>query len=168
MKILRLLLLLAVVGYAGWLAWPFAAALMDGAGLDAALASTQAASGLGELLTPSLWLAAVALYLIAAAMLGSGNPRAAVAYFLGFVADAALRLAIERGRSGGEAADAGARSMEASVVEGGPEAAPAGLGAAMGVDPLWLLLGGLVLVGLLIFVATRRRRRARTPGQLTI
>ena len=168
MKILRLLLLLAVVAYAGWLAWPFVSALMDGAGLDAAVASAQAASGLGDLLTPSLWLAAVALYLIAAALLGSGNPRAAVAYFLGFVADAALRLAIERGRADGGAADASARSMDVSVAKGGPEAAPADLGAAMGVDPLWLLLGGLVLLGLLILAATRRRRRVRTPGQLSI
>jgi LPXTG-motif cell wall-anchored protein len=36
------------------------------------------------------------------------------------------------------------------------------------VDPVWLVLGGLIVLGLLIFAATRRRRRARTPGQLAI
>ncbi len=40
----------------------------------------------------TLWAAAVVLYVVAALMLG-GDPGSAVAYFLGFIADAVLRLA---------------------------------------------------------------------------
>jgi len=164
MRLLRVVLLLAVLAYAGWLAWPFVSPLMEGAGPGAALTRVGAEFGAGGLMTGALWLGAVALYLIAAAMLGSGNPRAAVAYFLGFLADAALRLAIERGRGG----DASPRSTDAKVTDMGPMSAPAEAAASVGVDPLWLLLGGLIVLGALIVVATRSRRRARTPGHLAL
>lgn len=162
MKLLRVVLLLAVLAYAGWLAWPFVSPLLEGADPGAALTRVGAEVGSGGLMTGALWLGAIALYLIAAAMLGAGNPRAAVAYFLGFLADAALRLAIERGRVG----DVSARSADAGLTEMGPMSAPAEAAASVGVDPLWLVLGGLLVLGVLIVVATRRRRRARTPGQL--
>ncbi|HEV2082246.1 MAG TPA: LPXTG cell wall anchor domain-containing protein [Brevundimonas sp.] len=166
MKLLRVVLLLAVLAYAGWLAWPVISPLIEGADPGAAITRVGAEMGAGGTLTAVLWIGAILLYLIAAGMLGSGNPRAAAAYFLGFLADAALRLAIDRGRGG--AGEMTTRSAEASIAEGGPAAAPGDLGASLGVDPMWLVLGGLVLLGLLIVVATRRRRRARTPGQLAI
>ncbi len=109
----------------------------------------------GGLPTAVLWIAAAVLYLVAALMLGSGNPRAAIAYFLGFIADAALRLALDSGRGGGDIA---ARSAEA--------AGPATSG--LGIDPTWLVLAALLVVGVLVVLASRRRRRVRTPGQLTI
>ena len=155
MKILRFVLVLAVIGYAGWLAWPFLAPFFEGAAPDAAAmrAGAEAEMG-GGLPVAVLWIGAVALYLIAAMLLGSGNPRAAIAYFLGFIADAVLRLAIDRGSSGNN--EIAARSAEAA-----PMAADAGI------DPTWLILGVLVVVGLLIFAVSRRRRIARTPGQLS-
>lgn len=155
MKILRFVLVLAVIAYAGWLAWPFIAPFLEGASPDAAAmrAGAEAEMG-GGLPVAVLWIGAVGLYLIAAALLGSGNPRAAIAYFLGFIADAVLRLAIDKGSAGkGEIA---ARSAES---------APMAAGA--GIDPTWLILGALVFVGLLIFVVSRRRRSTRTPGQLS-
>lgn len=165
MKILRVVLLLAVLAYAGWLAWPFLSPLLEGADPGAAVTRMGAEMGSGGILTAVLWIGAVLLYLIAAGMLGSGNPRAAAAYFLGFLADAALRLAIDRGRGGGEMTT---RSAGPSMTEGGPAATPGDLGASLGVDPVWLVLGGLIVLGLLILAATRRRRRVRPPGQLAI
>lgn len=165
MKILRALLLLAVLAYAGWLAWPFLSPLMEGADPGAAVTRMGAEMDSGGTLTAALWIGAVLLYLIAAVLLGAGNPRAVVAYFLGFLADAALRLALDRGRGGGEMTT---RSASPSMTDGGPAAAPGDLGASLGVDPVWLVLGGLIVLGLLIFAATRRQRRARTPGQLAI
>ncbi len=166
MKLLRVVLLLAVVAYAGWLAWPFVSPLLEGADPGAAITRMGAEMGGGGTLTAVLWIGAVALYLIAAGLLGSGNPRASIAYFLGFLADAALRLAIDRGGSGAGPADVAARSAP-SAAPGGPEAAPWDLGASLGVDPIWLVLGGLLVLGVLIVVASRRVRRARTPGQLS-
>ena len=97
MKILRFVLVLAVIGYAGWLAWPFLAPFFDGApttvATERATAMAEAGGGIPQ---AALWIGAVVLYLIAALMLGAGNPKAAVAYFLGFIADAVLRLAIIR------------------------------------------------------------------------
>lgn len=155
MKILRFVLVLAVIGYAGWLAWPFLAPFFEGASPDAAAmrAGAEAQMG-GGLPIAALWIGAVGLYLIAAMLLGSGNPKAAIAYFLGFIADAVLRLAIDRGGAGNN--EIAARSAEAA-----PMAANAGI------DPTWLILGVLVAVGLLILVVSRRRRVARTPGQLS-
>lgn len=154
MKILRFALVLAVIAYAGWLAWPFLAPFFEGASPDAAAmrAGAEAEMG-GGLPVAVLWIGAVGLYLIAAALLGSGNPRAAIAYFLGFIADAVLRLAIDQGSAG--KGDIAARSAEAA-----PMAANAG------VDPTWLILGVLVAIGLLILAVSRRKRSARTPGQL--
>ena len=43
-------------------------------------------------------------------------------------------------------------------------AAPDAL-SGLPVEPLWLLLGGLVVLGLLVAIAGRRIRRPRTPGQ---
>jgi len=102
----------------------------------------------------TLWAGAVGLYLVAALMLGAGNPKAAVAYFLGFIADAVLRLAMQQG--GGDAArSAGPTSMAAPEAMGG-----------LPVDPLWLVLGALFLLGVLVVVAGRRIRRKREAGQL--
>lgn len=153
MKILRFLLVLAVIGYVGWMAWPVVGPMLQGGVSDVA-------AGGFDLTSPQtlLWVGAIALYLIAALMLGSGNPRAAVAYFLGFIADAVLRLALDS-RSGGEAAsDAVAeRSIEATTM-----AAP----AAGGIEPTWIVLGVLLAIGVLVVVVSRRRRRSRVPGQL--
>jgi hypothetical protein len=35
------------------------------------------------------------------------------------------------------------------------------------VDPLWLILGALFLLGVLVVVVARRQRRHRIPGQLS-
>ncbi|TAJ56697.1 hypothetical protein [Brevundimonas sp.] len=159
MKLLRFIVALAVVGYAGWLAWPFISPFLEGAGPDVAASrmGAEAQSGgelFGFLPAWTLWAGAVGLYLVAALMLGAGNPKAAVAYFLGFIADAVLRLAMQQG--GGDAArSAGPTTM----------AAPEGMGG-LPVDPLWLVLGGLFLLGVLVVVAGRRIRRKREAGQL--
>jgi hypothetical protein len=79
MKILRVVLLLAVLAYAGWLAWPFVSPLLEGADPGAAITRMGAEVGAGGTLTAGLWIGAVLLYLIAAGMLGAGNPRAASA-----------------------------------------------------------------------------------------
>ena len=160
MKLLRFIVVLAVVGYAGWLAWPFISPFLEGAGPDVAASrmGAEARSGgdlFGFLPAWTLWAGAVGLYLVAALMLGSGNPRAAVAYFLGFIADAVLRLALQQG--GGDAA---ARS-------GGPTsmAAPDAV-SSLPVDPVWLVLGAVFLLGVLVVIAGRRMRRKREAGQL--
>lgn len=157
MKLFRFLVAAAVLAYAGWLAWPFLAPLIEGAGAGAAsLRTSVEASGTGELFgfLPgwTLWAAAIGLYLISALMLGAGNPRAAVAYFIAFIADAALRLALDQG--GGEAARSAPSTMAA------PEAV-----SGLPVEPVWLVLGGLVVLGVLVVIAARRIRRRRTPGQ---
>lgn len=159
MKLLRLMVMLAVLGYAGWLAWPFISPLIEGAAPDAAAArvGAEASAGgdlFGFLPVWTLWAGAVGLYVIAALMLGAGNTRAAVAYFLGFAADVVLRLAVER------QGDVGARS-------GGPAtmATPEGM-EGLPVEPVWLVLGVLFLLGVLVVVASRRIRRKRTAGQL--
>lgn len=174
MKFLRILLVLAVLAYAGWLAWPFLSPFFEGAGLDTAATRAGAEAQVG--MDPpviALWVGAVVLYLVAAGLLGSGNPRAAVAYFLGFIADAVLRLAIDRGGFGsgsdmGGKVDPNSPMAQSTITEGGPAAAPGGLGADLGVDPTWLVLGALVLLGILIVVVTRARRRKRVPGQLSV
>ncbi|MBA3050594.1 MAG: hypothetical protein KKE42_00445 [Alphaproteobacteria bacterium] len=159
MKLLRFIVALAVVGYAGWLAWPFLSPFLEGAGPDVAASrmGAEAQSGgelFGFLPAWTLWAGAVGLYLVAALMLGAGNPKAAVAYFLGFIADAVLRLAMQQG--GGDAArSAGPTTMAAPEAMGG-----------LPVDPLWLVLGGLFLLGVLVVVAGRRIRRKREAGQL--
>lgn len=159
MKLLRFIVVLAVIGYAGWLAWPFISPFLEGAGPDVAASrmGAEAQSGgelFGFLPAWTLWAGAVGLYLVAALMLGAGNPKAAVAYFLGFIADAVLRLAMQQG--GGDAArSAGPTTMAAPEAMGG-----------LPVDPLWLVLGGLFLLGVLVVVAGRRIRRKREAGQL--
>jgi hypothetical protein len=154
MKLLRIILALAVLAYAGWLAWPMLSPLLDGGAPE--MSAMRAEAGAGDLfgVIPSwaVWGAAIGLYAIAALMLGSGNTKAAVAYFLGFIADAVLRLATSQ-QGGG---DVGARSMAA------PEAALSGLP----VEPVWVVLGVLLLVGVLVVVASRRVRRRREAGQL--
>src|SRR5690606_23176871 len=157
MKLLRFVVVAAVLAYAGWLAWPFLSPFIEGAGPETAtLRAGAEAQGGGELfgfLPPwTLWAGAIGLYVISALMLGAGNTKAAVAYFLAFVADAALRLALDQ--QGGEAA----RSAPAGMVA--PEAA-----SALPVDPVWLTLGALVVLGVLVMIAARRIRRPRTPGQ---
>ena len=157
MKLLRLIVVLAVLAYAGWLAWPFLSPFIEGAAPAAATMRAGAeAQGGGELFgfLPgwALWVGAIALYVISALMLGAGNSKAVVAYFLAFLADAALRLALDQ--QGGDAARSGPATMSA------PEAA-----SGLPVDPLWLTLGALVVLGVLVMIAGRRIRRARTPGQ---
>ncbi len=174
MKFLRILLVLAVLAYAGWRAWPFLSPFFEGAGLDTAATRAGAEAQVG--MDPpviALWVGAVVLYLVAAGLLGSGNPRAAVAYFLGFIADAVLRLAIDRGGFGsgsdmGGKVDPNSPMAQSTITDGGPAAAPGGLGADLGVDPTWLVLGALVLLGILIVVVSRARRRKRVPGQLSV
>lgn len=160
MKLLRFIVVLAVIGYAGWLAWPFISPFLEGAGPDAAASrmGAEAQSGgelFGFLPAWTLWVGAVGLYLIAALMLGSGNPKAAVAYFLGFIADAVLRLALQQGGSDPAARSAGPTTMAAPEAMGG-----------LPVDPVWLVLGAIFLLGLLVVVASRRMRRKREAGQL--
>ncbi|MFN3932333.1 MAG: hypothetical protein ACK4JY_11350 [Brevundimonas sp.] len=158
MKLLRLVVVLAVLAYAGWLAWPFLSPLIEGAGPEAAAtrAGAEAQAGgelFGVLPAWSLWAGAIGLYVISALMLGAGNAKAAAAYFLAFLADAGLRLALDR--QGGEAAASGPATM----------AAPGAL-SSLPVEPLWWLLGALLLLGALVVIASRRSPRARTPGQL--
>lgn len=167
MKILRFVLVLAVIGYAGWLAWPFLSPFFEGAeptvATERASAMVEAGGGIPQ---AALWIGAVALYLIAAFLLGSGNPKAAVAYFLGFLADAVLRLAIDRSGSnvaGKVQPDAYAGGGE--IAQRSAEAvAPAGLS----VDPTWLILGVLLIVGVIIVAVSRRKRRQRQAGHLTV
>ncbi|WP_374514531.1 hypothetical protein [Brevundimonas sp.] len=158
MKLLRLVVVAAVLAYAGWLAWPWVAPLLGTgapAGAEAMRSSAESGAPLfGVLPWWSLLAAAVGLYVIAALMLGSGNSKAVVAYFLGFLADAALRLAMD----GRAPADLFA-APEATV------ASAAGETAGLPLDPLWLALGGLLILGLLVMVAGRRIRRKRLPGQ---
>lgn len=166
MKILRFVLILAVMGYAGWLAWPLLSPLLDGTGLSLDGPGLESGRPFG-IPVAALWIGAAVLYLVAALMLGAGNPRAAVAYFLGFVADAVLRLAIDQGRSG--APDVAARSGKPGdfqAQDAGPMSLPGEVSSSLGIDPTWLVLGVLVLIGVLVFVASRRRRRVRIPGRL--
>jgi len=155
MKLLRFIIALAILGYVGWLAWPLLSPLIEGgtADIGAMRAEADAATGgdlFGFIPAWALWAGAIALYLGAALMLGAGNTKASVAYFLGFIADAVLRLAMDRG---GGNADIAARS-----------AAPP---SDFPVDPLWLILGALFLLGVLVIVAARRQRKHRIPGQLS-
>ena len=155
MKLLRFVVALAILGYVGWLAWPLLSPLIEGgtADIGAMRAEVDAATGgdlFGFIPAWALWAGAIALYLGAALMLGAGNTKASVAYFLGFIADAVLKLAMDRG---GGNADIAARS-----------AAPP---SDFPVDPLWLILGALFLLGVLVIVAARRQRKHRIPGQLS-
>ena len=154
MKLLRFVVVVAVLAYAGWLAWPFLSPFINGAAPEAAAVSAGSGGTLfGFLPVWTLWAAAIGLYVIAALMLGVGDSRAVGAYFLGFLADAGLRLALDR--QGGDAVASGPATLMT------PEAL-----SSLPVEPLWLLLGGLVLLGVLVMIAGRRIRRARTPGQL--
>lgn len=162
MKILRIILVLAVLAYAGWLAWPVVSPFFEGPPDTASIQAGAVIDG-----APStevwLWIAAAVLYVIAAVMLGAGNPKAAIAYFLGFLADAALRLAIDRHDGGPTTMSADADGMGADIAARSAEAvAPAGLS----VDPTWLVLGVLLIVGIVIVAVTRRRGRKRRPGHL--
>lgn len=158
MKLLRIIVVAMVLAYAGWLAWPWVAPLLGmgvGTGADTMRASTEPGALLfGVVPGWALLVAAVALYVVAALMLGSGSSKAAVAYFLGFLADAALRLAID-----------GRAPADLFTAPGATVASAAGETARLPVDPLWLALGGLLLLGALVIVASRRIRRKRLPGQ---
>lgn len=166
MKLARILLVVLVIGYAGWLAWPFLAPLLQGAPLDMATEQAGAAAEAGGgMPQAALWIGAVVLYVLAAILLGSGNPRAAVAYFLGFMADAALRLAIDRSGPAGASIQAETYAGGGELAQRSAEAvAPAGLP----VDPTWLILGALFVVGVIIVTMSRRRRRQRQAGHLTV
>jgi len=155
MKLFRFILVIAVIGYAGWMAWPFVSPFLEGARPEAAAARSGAAvvmdSG-GDMTAAALWIGAVVLYLVSALLLGAGSPRAAIAYFLGFAADMVLRLAMSPNRGGG--ADIAARSAEAVPAPGG-------------LDPQLVVIAVLVAVGLMVIAASRRVRRRRPVGQLT-
>lgn len=165
MKILRFVLVLAVIGYAGWLAWPFLSPFFEGAPVDVA---TQRSSAMieagGGIPQAALWIGAVFLYVVAALLLGSGNPRAAVAYFLGFIADAVLRLAIDR--SGGSQNASIAADSSAAGGEMAQRSAEAVAPVGLPVDPTWLILGVLLVIGVLVVALSRRRVRRRGQGQL--
>jgi hypothetical protein len=166
MKILRFALVLVLIAYAGWLAWPFLSPFFEGAPLDVAGqragAMIEAGGGIPQ---AALWLGAVVLYGVAAILLGSGNPRAAVAYYLGFVADAVLRLAINR--AGGSADTDVARDGASAAGGLAQRSAEAVTPTGLPMDPTWLILGGLLAIGVLIVVLSRRRVRTRSPGQLS-
>ena len=158
MKFLRVLVAVAILGYVGWLAWPFLSPIINGATPDmgSMRAEADALTGgdlFGFIPGWALWAGAIILYLIAALMLGAGNTKASVAYFLGFIADAVLRLAMDSG--GGS---------EASARSAGPATMAADSG--LPVDPVWLVLGGLFLLGVLVIVVARRQRKQRIAGQL--
>jgi hypothetical protein len=159
MKLLRIVLVLIVVAYAGWLAWPFLAPIVGPlvglGGPEAARAGSAATLDFGGgLPVTALLLGAVGLYLISALMLGAGSPKAVIAYFLGFLADAALRLALAPG----------SESVSADIAARSAQVAP--MSAVGGVDLQWIVLGVLVVIGLLVLLASRRQRRARKPGHL--
>lgn len=155
MKLLRLIVMLAVLGYAGWLAWPFISPLIEGSAAAARVGQAlPAGEAFGFLPVWALWVGAIGLYVIAALMLGAGNTRAAIAYFLGFAADVALRLAMD-GQGEISARSAGPTTMAA------PEAVQ-----NLPVEPVWIVLGALFLLGVLVLIASRRIRRKRTAGQL--
>lgn len=160
MKLLRFVVVAAVLGYAAWLAWPWIAPLLGAGAPDGAESLRSAAVNGAPLFGVIPWWAvlgaAVGLYVVAALMLGSGSPRAAIAYFLGFLADALLRLAVDGRLPAGVASGAGEMQVAAAA-----RAAPGGLP----VDPLWLALGALLVLGLLVVLASRRIRRKRLPGQ---
>jgi len=167
MKIVRFIMVLAVIAYAGWLAWPFLSPFFEGAPLDVASARAgamiEAGGGVPQ---AALWVGSVLLYVIAAFLLGSGNPRAAIAYFLGFIADAVLRLAIDRsGSSQNASIAADSYASGGEIAQRSAEAmAPTGLP----IDPTWLILGVLLVVGLVIVAVSRRRARPRSAGQLAV
>lgn len=167
MSLLRPLLYIAILGYAVWLAWPFLSPFFEGAPLDVAM---QRAVGVLQSFgtTPRIlfWVAAIILYVIAALLLGSGNPRAALAYFLGFLADAALRLALDR--SGGSGADASIQAAPYAESEMTQRSAQAVAPAGLPIDPTWVILIGLIVVGVLVFVASRRAGRRRAPSPLAV
>ncbi|CAL1690365.1 hypothetical protein MMB232_00488 [Brevundimonas subvibrioides] len=165
MKVFRFVLMLAVIGYAGWLAWPFLSPFLEGAPIDLAIerarAMVEAGGGLPQ---AALWIGAVLLYVVAAFLLGAGNPRAAAAYFLGFIADAVLRLAIDRSNGSQNASIAADSSMAGGEMarRSAEVVAPGGLP----VDPTWLILVVLLAVGVLVVILSRRRVRRRGQGQL--
>ena len=147
MKLLRFLAAIAVIAYAGWLAWPLISPFFEGGGAGAAIEMSRAEATVeaaGNMPRTLIWGAAIVLYVLSAFLLGGGNPRAFVAYLLGFLADAALRLAMS---GDGGATDVAARSVEA---------APAGM------DPTWFVLGALLIGAVVVFWLSRRSRRRRT------
>ena len=147
MKLLRFLAAIAVIAYAGWLAWPLISPFFEGGGAGAAIEMSRAEATVeaaGNMPRTLIWGAAIVLYVLSAFLLGGGNPRAFIAYLLGFMADAALRLAMS---GDGGAADVAARSVEA---------APAGM------DPTWFVLGALLIGAVVVFWLSRRSRRRRT------
>jgi len=157
MKYLRILVAAAILGYVGWLAWPFLSPLINGATPDmgSMRAEADAMTGgdlFGFIPGWALWVGAIVLYLVAAVMLGAGNTKASVAYFLGFIADAVLRLAMDSGGPDASARSAGPTTMAAD--------------SGLPVDPVWLVLGGLFLLGVLVVVVARRQRKRRVAGQL--
>jgi len=165
MKILRTILVLAVIAYAGWLAWPFLSPFFEGAPPDAASMRSSAVIEGGGPSDSLLWIVAIVFYVIAALMLGAGKPMAAIAYFLGFLADAALRLAIDRHGEGYDISTMSADGMGPDIAARSAQAvAPAGLS----VDPTWLIIGVLLAVGVLVLLVARRKRPRRAAGQLAV
>ena len=54
MKLLRFIVVLAVIGYAGWLAWPFISPFLEGAGPDVAASRMGAEAESGGEETPAV------------------------------------------------------------------------------------------------------------------
>lgn len=165
MKSVRFVLVLALIGYAGWLAWPFLSPFFEGAPLDVATErATAVAEAGGGIPQAALWVGAVLLYVIAAVLLGWGNPRAAIAYFLGFIADAVVRLALDR--SGGLQNGSIATDSSAGGGEIAQRSAEAVALFDLPIDPTLLVLGALLVLGVLIVALSRRRVRPRGQEQL--
>lgn len=148
MWVLRLILVLVVTAYAGWLAWPLVSPFLEGAPPEAAgLRAVAVAQGSG-LPQAGLWIGAILLYLVSAGLLAARNALAALAYLLGFLVEILLRLAIDQQGQGG-AADVAARSTE--VI------APIGIM----VDANPVMLGVLAILGLLVLSVGPWGRRQR-------
>lgn len=148
--VLRLLLAVAVLAYAAWLAQPLTAPFLGGQPVADSLAQARTvAEGSGSP-QAGLWLGAIALYIIGAVLIAIGHTQAAGAYFMGFVSETLLRLTLDQVGPGG-AADIATRAAEA--------VAPVG----MVVDPAPIMLAGLVIVGLLVLATGLWGRRHRGP-----
>jgi hypothetical protein len=142
MKALRWIVVLAVLAYTAWLAWPFLQQFLPAGGGDGPTtmsARVEAPVGLepsGQSLPVSvLWVVAIGMYLVSALMFAGRNARAFVAYVFAFGSNVALML-LQRPQF-----SAMSRSVE-----------PAGI------DPKYILLAGLALIGVLMLAIGGGRR----------
>ncbi len=159
MKALRTIVVIALLGYVAWIAIPgvqtFVSQYMAPAeagpppppeaavdelapAVEAAPQAEATATAVAEGDAPriSLWMVAVAFYLIAAMLLANGNARAFIAYLIGFAADVVL---MQMNRPD--------MQIMRSTVEG---AIP---------DLKWIVIAALVAVGLVILAAGGGKKR---------